>query len=176
MFSAPTLPNNTPWISISGLSNLVIDGGVNGSIQLTDNGTVPANGGTNGSGYNIYGIYAYSINNVTVQNLTISNLYNRQTNTEPIQGIGDGTAIQWSGSGLTVSNCFFTGCQDMIAGGYGNPAGSNLTVISCTLSNFNHGITLGVGQVTIPPLFYNVRIISNTFQEGDMSFLKPQMA
>jgi hypothetical protein len=45
MFSAPTLPNNGRWIA-GNVSNMVIDGGVNGVMQLTDNGTVAAHGGT----------------------------------------------------------------------------------------------------------------------------------
>ena len=115
MFSAPTLPNNSTWMGLGGQSWITIDGGVNGLIQLTDNGTVSANGGTLDYANNVCAINAFPIQNVTIQNLCISNMYNRQTNTEPIQGGGqDGSAVYWSGSGLTVSNCFFTGAQDMV--------------------------------------------------------------
>src|ERR1039458_4941485 len=64
-FSAPTLPSFSQWINIVGLSNIVIDGGVNGVIQLTDNGTVLTNGGTCDYGNSgVDGIYAYPANNI----------------------------------------------------------------------------------------------------------------
>jgi hypothetical protein len=115
---------------------------------------------------NIGGISASGINNVTIQNLTISNLYYRQTNTEPIIAGEDGYAIYWTGSGMTVSNCFLTGAQDLVSGGYGPTLASNLTVVNCTLSNYNHGITLGSGASN--PLFNNVILTGNTLQSGDM--------
>ncbi len=167
MFSAPTLPANSIWMYMAGRSNLVIDGGVNGLIQLTDNGTVVANGGTCDYGNSVWAINANAINNVTIQNLTVSNMYNRQSISEPDSAAGDGCAIYWSGSGMTVSNCFLTGCENGISGVYGNPANSNLTVVGCTLSNYNHGIIVGSGGV-VNPLFYNVTIIHNTLQGGDM--------
>ena len=169
MFSAPTLPAGSSWLSTCGLSNIVIDGGGTGILQLTDNGTLATNGGAmdyDNSG--VTGIYAIPSYNITIQNLVISNLYNRQTNMDYIQGaMGDANGIYWTGCGLTVSNCFLTGCQEMIACLYQNPAGSNLTLVNCTLSNYNHGFVLGSGGVS-DPVFYNVNLIHNTFQAGDM--------
>lgn len=169
MFSAPTLPEAYSLLTLDGMSNIVIDGGVNGLMQLTDNGTLIANGGAcHYQNQGLSAIHATGINNVTIQNLTISNIYNRATNTEAaLYPFGDGNGIYWQGSGLTVSNCFLTGSQEMISGVYGNPATSNLVVTYCVLSNFNHGIVLGAG--TSPnPFFTNVTITHNTFQGGDM--------
>src|ERR1017187_3091595 len=113
--SAPTLSSYAVWINLDNQSNIVVDGGVNGVIQLTDNGTIAANHGTmdyDNSG--ISGVHAYPGDNIVVKNLIISNLYNRQTNSDPVQGVTvDANAIYWAGGGLTVSNCVLTGCQEM---------------------------------------------------------------
>ncbi len=169
--SAPTLANNSSWINVAGRGWITLDGGSNGVIELTDNGTVAANGGTMDYGHSgITGIYASPVNNLTIQNLVIRNLYDRQTNTEPIVGVSgaaDATGVYWSGSGVTVSNCFLTGAQEMVFGIYSTLLTSNFTMVACTLSNYNHGFTLGSGGV-VGPVFNNVLITHDTFQGGDM--------
>ena len=168
MFSAPTLPANSIWINIKGSSWITIDGGVNGVVQLTGNGTVAANGGIMPYGNSgIHAISAALANNITIQNLTISNMFNRQTNTEPIIGADDGMGIVCEGGGVTVSNCTITGVQEAITLVFlSSPVFSNLTVVNCTLSNYNHAIVLGSGASN--PLFDNVILTGNTLQSGDM--------
>jgi len=171
-FSAPTLPNNQSWITLNGNNFITIDGGSSGVIELTDNGTVAANGGTKTFGNSgikaINGINGLgSIHNITVQNLMIRGMYVRQTNTEPIQGSGDSSGITLTGSSFSISNCFVSDCQDGIFLIYGSAVTSNLTVTTCTITNYNHGITVGAGAVT-SPLFNNLTITHNTFQGGDM--------
>jgi hypothetical protein len=166
--SNQTLTANTVFLSVAYCSNVVIDGGGSGSIQLTGNGTVSANGGTCAAGNGgIAGISAYGANNVTIQNLVISNMFNRQTNTEPIIGADDGMGIVCEGGGVTVSNCTITGVQEAITLVFlSSPVFSNLTVVNCTLSNYNHAIVLGSGASN--PLFDNVILTGNTLQSGDM--------
>lgn len=168
-FSTPTLPTDSQFLYLAGQSWITIDGGSNGVIQLTDNGTVAANGGTKDHGNSgISGIYASPIDHVVIKNLAIENIYNRQTNTEAIQGAnGDGYGIYWQGSDLVVSNCFLTGEQEMISGVYSASPSSNLTIVSCVLSNYNHGIILGSGGVA-NPIFSNVAIMNNRILSGDM--------
>lgn len=156
------------WITCS-QNSVVIDGGQNGLITCTSNGTVAAYGGTMAFGHDGSGVYI-SGNNVAVKNLSIINMYNRQTNTEAINnGSGDGNGIYIPGgsSGILISNCFISGAQNGITMTYGSVLTSNLTVIGCTISNYNHGFTLGAGAVT-SPVFNNLIIRSNVFEGGDM--------
>ena len=168
MFIGPTFPSG-PWINCN-QSYVVIDGGQNGLIENTNNGTVVANGGTMGYGYDGAGInFGYSANFVTVKNLAIRDMYQRQTNTEPIQSSGDGNDIYFAGhpSGVLLSNCWFGEAMNGVGMSYGSAWSSNVTVIGCTFTNYNHGFTLGAGAVTTP-VFNNLVIRSNVFQGGDM--------
>ena len=164
-FSAPTLSNNGAWI-ICGQNNIVLDGGSNGLIQLTDNGTIAANGGIFDYNNNVAGIVAAS-QNLLIENLAIRNIYQRTTNSEPIQGSGDGNDISLSGSGITISNCVLGEAMNSLMDTYSSTLSSNLTVTHCVLTNYNHGITLGAGS-GVTPVFNNVFITHNTFLGGDM--------
>ncbi|MGD0812279.1 MAG: LamG-like jellyroll fold domain-containing protein [Verrucomicrobiota bacterium] len=182
MFSAPTLPNNSAWININLVSNLVVDGGVNGLLQLTDNGTVPANGGTCDYGHTgLSGISsALPTKYVTIQNVTISNLYNRQTNTEPPQGpngnsCGIGIIDSEGGSPncWTISNCTVVNSQNAIVGTFQAEGSSNFIITACTLSNYNWGIEFATGVTNAA--FYGVFITHNILQGGDMYETAPSL-
>ena len=168
VFTAPTLANNATFLAFGSQSYLVIDGGQNGLIQLTDNGTVAANGGPFDYQNNCGGIGGGYGRDVFIKNLSVRNIYQRTTNTEATspQG-GDGSDIYYIGSGLTVSNCVLGEAANGIAVTYNAVLTSNLTVIDCVLTNFNHGFTLGVGGVA-SPVFDNLIIRSNVFDGGDM--------
>jgi len=167
MMSAPTLTNANSWIIEAG-SWITIDGGLNGLIQCTSNGTVSSNGGTMLYQKNIAAFSTPNIvNNVTIQNLTISNMYNRQTNSEFPQTSGDGGGIGLSGNNGLISNCFITGVQTAVAFGVGTIPFTNLTITHCAFSNYNWGITASSGGVP-SPMLYNMTITHNMFQSGDM--------
>lgn len=160
-FSNQTIPANSAFLTVSGQSNVIIDGGVNGLMQLTDNCST---GYTN---INVSGVLASGCLNLTVRNLTISNMYNRQTNTEPTLGaFPDAYGIHGSGSGLLVSNCTLTGADTPIAWTF-DGVQSNMTVMNCVISNFNHGIALA-SSLADNSLFNNVTITHNTINTGDM--------
>ena len=175
MLSAPTLPTSSCWLNCAGMSNLVIDGGVNGLIQCTDNGT-PTNysnsGGAHGTSdftnFNMQGIYAIPANNFTVQNLTISNLYNRLASSDdPVTGSWKARAIQIEGYNVTISNNVIYNTQDGIDFTYTFPASSNLVVVGNSIMGFNHGVVVGAGSYGSPPLFYNALIRSNKIDGMD---------
>jgi hypothetical protein len=178
MMTAPTLPVGGLWIQCSGMSNLVIDGGVDGIIQLTDNGTCsnywdPASGnhGTcDYTNFNLQGINAMNMNNFTVRNLTISNLYNRlRGSDDPATGSWKARAFNLSGNNITIQNNVIFNTQDGIDFGYGAPATSNLLVISNYIMGFNHGIVCAAGNAGsgVVPLFYNAFIRSNRIDGMD---------
>jgi hypothetical protein len=168
MFSAPTLPANSKWITIDGLSWITIDGGSNGAIQLTDNGTTAANGGTFDYDNPVTGIYGAGagVDHITIQNLAIQNLYQRQTNSDPSGSLMI-IAAYLIGSDVTYSNLFINACQGGIVHSYTPTVTSNMTIIGCTITNYNHAVEIGTGAC-LNPVLLNVTITSNIFQGGDM--------
>jgi hypothetical protein len=176
MFSAPTLPTQSSWITIQGgANNLVIDGGANGVLQLTDNGTVTSLGGTCDYGNTaIYGIYnAYLATNIVIQNLTISNLYNRQTNTDMTDSptvLSEGICLQGGAggnpAGWTVSNCVISGLHHSISFIFDSSGCSNCTITHCVVTNYAYGI--GFSPTAVGAKFYNFFITHNVIQAGDM--------
>ena len=166
-FSAPTFPSSTHWIDVGSYSWITIDGGSNGLIENTSNGTVAANGGTMTYGNDGAGISVATAGHLTIRNLAIRNMYQRQTNSETIQGTGDGNDIfLGGGSDIVVSNCVLGEALNTLTLTYSTTLTSNLTVTATILTNFNHGLTLGSGG-SPTPLFDNVLIFSNKFLGGD---------
>ncbi len=168
VFIAPTLPANSAWITIDGRSNLVIDGGVNGALQLTSNGTPSSYGWTGVYTNNpVRGIFGASlgVDHVTIQNLSILNLYQRTTNTDLGAEV---IATYMIGSDVTYSNLYINASEGGITHEYytATPS-SNVTITRCVISNYNHGVEIGTGNATNPTLL-NLIITHNTFQSGDM--------
>lgn len=129
---------------------ILIDGGTNGIIEATGNGTELA------TQHNLYGIRVDSANNIEVKNLTIKNLYQRTgTSTD-----GGGYAIHFT-SGIhdtiRIHDCVF----DWMAYGV-NVVGifTNFYGYNNTFSNINIGYNLGAAQAAT---IDGVYIYNNTF-------------
>lgn len=172
MMSAPTLVSpNVYWLDLNpgGGANIVINGGVNGIIQCTDNGTGPAYGGTcQYSTPNIVGIYDSSANYLVVENLTISNLYNRlPSSQDPQQGNCNDTALYLAGNNILVQSNVLYNNQEVVDYNAGSSVCSNISVISNNIIGFNHGITVAIGGQNGSPVFYNAIIRSNRLDGMD---------
>jgi hypothetical protein len=181
MMSAPVLRGSPPtWIYTSGGgsggSNLVIDGGVNGVIQCTENGTGSAYGGTSAfSVGDVTAIYheppSSAAANLTVKNLTISNLYNRlPSSSDPERGIvANDTAIYAiGGCNVLVSNCVLF--NNEVAFTYavgGSQVASNITFVNNRVTGFNHGVTVAIGASSGAPAICNVLIRRNALAEAN---------
>lgn len=138
--SAPSWP--TGAIIVYETSFVTIDGGTNGVIEATANGTLLANKTA------CYGIKADAGSYLTVKNLAFNNLYVR-TSIDDLTAGSDSVAIynrDANGIGIshfTVTNCtghdFYTGVQM----DYGATGGSDYTVQGCTFYNCNWGAICG---------------------------------
>ena len=129
-------------ISASGKSNIVIDGGVNGLIRNTDNGTLLGNQADS------IGIRGDHLLNFVVKNLTITNMYKH------IRGRGDwlrhGECVDITGSSLTVQSCHF-GDGDTLLSITTEPDGTSTNwatsrdwnVKQNDFTRFNHGFNFG---------------------------------
>jgi hypothetical protein len=96
--SNATWPNNTCILSATGRNYIVIDGGVNGIIEATDNGSqsnwVPAGDHTYAN--TLFGINLSGSDNIEIKNMTVQNLYHRV----PVSNDSIGDAY-----GIVTSDC-----------------------------------------------------------------------
>ncbi len=86
-------------IDTNGNSHIWIDGGVNGSIRNTENGTALAH--HQGESY---GIEASDCNGCRIENLTIADLYTHTSPTDATIDATENRGITFSGSNLTIAH------------------------------------------------------------------------
>jgi hypothetical protein len=139
-FSAPTWG----WGIITGTGGITIDGGVNGLIEATANGT--------GMTYS-NSICAIALNNckgVVVKNLTVQNMYVYQGPSDEQPGLtGSGSAVFISGnsSNITITNCLFHdsfyGIFDQYTSGCSNIVYSHCVAYNCNWGGGGGGGTYG---------------------------------
>ncbi|HKT47028.1 MAG TPA: choice-of-anchor Q domain-containing protein [Candidatus Acidoferrales bacterium] len=120
-------------ISANNLSYITVDGGANGVIQNTANGT--------GLAYhqNSRAIYMMGCANCTVQHLTMANIYVRRSNSDMAPTQTDLNCIYWlKSNNFTIS---YVTCHDAgwAFAGYGN----NFTLANSIAYNVDHGLAFG---------------------------------
>lgn len=119
-------------IYLQGRSHITVDGGINGIIENTANGT--------GRAYqqNSVAIYALWCNNCTVQNLTIQNLYVR-TSASDVAATHSVNCVYWHmANQMTVNHIT---CHDASWAVVGD--GNNFTLENSELYRVDHGVASG---------------------------------
>jgi hypothetical protein len=118
-------------------SYITIDGGANGIIRATSNGTELAT-----QLYNI-GVYVDNASNVSVKNLAIQNLYVRTRGADPSGSHVGGVGIYFleACDNALVSKCAINDVYYSVILAFGNC--SNFEVRNCNLSNMGVGIVIG---------------------------------
>ena len=151
-FSAPYWPT-AGAIQFNFNSNLVVDGGVNGLIECTANGTQLANQ-VNASGINDWMFH------VVIKNLTVTNIYR-------VVGPNDhgnvGNCIGICGSDITVSNCDVSWAISGIGYAYGSGSyatNANIFIVSNRITHCCHDIEIATGSGG-PALLTNCVIAGN---------------
>lgn len=121
---------------------LVIDGGTNGIVQNTANGT----SGTYANSQSSQGVAVTGSGNVTVQNLTVQNIYVKTTIGDTA-GTGNTAGIMFDGTNnVTISNNKVSGASLGISMGYEGASGITAATISGnTVTQGCHLITIGDG-------------------------------
>lgn len=143
-------------ININGQSNIVIDGGVNGLIQNTNNGS---NLGTQQQSFGIIG----TGDNVTIKNLIVTNIF------ISIAGQDNrfGGCIAVSGNSLQVTNCNLSwadACLNIPGSTVLNTTWSNVEVWHNHFYHFNHAIFAAPPQTN--GLLTNTDYSYNYFNAG----------
>jgi hypothetical protein len=119
-------------------SFIIIDGGANGVIESTNNGSSPTYPNQVDAG----GVYFPICNHCEIKNLTVSNLFVK--NTADGQGGGDAIDIH-SGSNNLIHNNTIHDTQIGIIHNFGNDTStqSGDSIYSNTIYHFNHAIAVG---------------------------------
>jgi hypothetical protein len=131
-------------ININGQNYVTIDGGTNGFIEATSNGTKGSSACPSGScsnQQNSDGIEGFG-NNCTIQNLTIEDMYVRTSLTDEAANTlaVDCIDVGLNGNGLSnvvINNNIVHDCLNGIFFQYGVAGGSNLTFSNNTIYNVN---------------------------------------
>jgi hypothetical protein len=127
-------------INLNGKNFITIDGGTNGIIQATANGTSLANQ-TDGGGC----VYTdQTVSNLIIENLTCSNIYVRTSTTDT--ATGNNFCFQFrTGSNDSVENNI---CHDMhwaivVVYGNGGTSSTNIQIFNNTMFDMDHGVIFG---------------------------------
>ncbi len=151
-------------IYVSRKNYIVIDGGANGIIECTNNGssaaTTPA--GSFGIQQNAEGVYLDTCDNCEVKNLTIRNIYQRVPNSNDSNAHGRGVVVINSNNARvnnnTISNAYFG-----IYAYASSAAKENLNIHENDISKISTGIVTALaGAVN----YSNIYIYKNKIYDG----------
>lgn len=164
-FSAPTWPGaanlrTSGAIMVDRKDYIIIDGGTNGLIECTDNGT------NLGNQVDSVGVCGTACSYFTVKNLSILNLYVRVAGTEQNdygRGIQNTAKLAKNYTNFNVTNCVIRNAYNGIQTDYGPGASANnIEISNCIISETNWGFVCGdrgggggsLGTIS----FYNNRV------------------
>ena len=119
-----------------GRSWIVVDGGTNGVVKNTANGSSLANRAAS------TGISGFACSNCTIQNLTIANIY---VNVSGNGSLGDNSvarAIDFTGSNWTIANNTIHDCGWCVVDFYSGTSDTNENLHSNNIYNFGHAFAL----------------------------------
>jgi hypothetical protein len=158
---------NAGAIFIAGRQWLDINGGTNGIIQATSNGTSGSFTNTTDNGSCIATGNSSSISNVTIQNVNCQNIYQRTSTTDVFSSNNDCMQLLIA-TAVTVQN---NTCNQMHWGivvtyGPGSTNSTSIQVNNNTVSNMDHGVIYGdpnVGASTLTSSNCSSAIHDNLF-------------
>lgn len=152
--SQPVCPYPNGCLNTNGNGYLVVDGGTNGVIESTANGTNLPNR------LSSVGLSAIKCSNCEVKNLTIQNTYVHTSNlSDSVVSYDQVNAIRYSGSNIAIHDNILHDAGWAIYQSFGND--SSISIYNNRIYNSSHGITIGgyggYGAVKAS----NIRIYSN---------------
>lgn len=125
-------------INLGGYANLLVDGGTNGIIQATANGSGLANQQVN------TGIYTTG-GNVEIRNLTIANLYVHSSAADTAVDQTQVNCIRFSGSNISIHNNTMHDAGWCLYEPYQSGDGT-ISIYDNTIYNIDHGWALATSQ------------------------------
>ncbi len=137
--SAPNWGSGSAAINGFGVSDIVVDGGTNGLIEATSNGTSLA------SSVDDTGVQLSNCSNCTIRNLTISNMYLRPNNPGDESGQNTGGIYVAGGNNVSIYNNTVHDTKWCIAYSFSS-AFSSLDIHGNTSYHCDHGIAVESGS------------------------------
>jgi hypothetical protein len=127
VLAAPYWSTSTGAISCNSRSNIVVDGGSNGVVKNTDNGTAKSNQ------QDSLGLFFNSCDNLTVQNLTVQDIYVRVEDTAGGTGFNSEGIELLDGNNILVTHTTITNVKTGIGFAFTRNS-SNFEVASSTFT------------------------------------------
>lgn len=145
-------------IAAEGRHHLVLDGGSDGAIYATNNGTTLA------FHEHGYGVVFTRCGDFEIRNLSLSNLYVRTPGSADPAGIGGGIAVlDWVSRGV-IRNCRVSEANTGICVAYrGGPVSQDILVCSNRVSRVSNGILVGSSEPGA--LCRNVQLCHNRVED-----------
>ena len=167
LFESGAKYSNTTWTASTAAitinkNYITLDGGTNGIIEATDNGTTSAFGGTKTYNRNIDGVLINASNNVTVKNLTIRTIYDRLASSVDCIKVGYNIHSTGQSSNITITG-------NTISDGYYGiyivlTNSENVTVNNNIITNTSTGINIAPGNTSSTGS--NINIYENDVRGG----------
>jgi len=128
-------------ILMSGRSYITIDGGSDGLIQNTSNGSAGGScpAGTCSTHQDSVGIQAYNCSNCEIRNLSITDLYDHTSFNDAAAGTDGLACVQFSGSNFFIHDNKFRDVGWCLYQNYTNDSG--VRIYNNDISRMSHGIT-----------------------------------
>ena len=139
---------------------LIVDGGTNGLIESTNNGSSPTYATANDDS----GVYFPECNNCIIRNLTVANLFRK--NTLDAQGGGDAIDIHKGSNNSIYNNTVHDSMIGILVGFAASSTQSGTRVYGNTLYNINWGIATGDGGANA--VFNDYQIYNNVIYDAYM--------
>jgi len=173
VIQAPYWSNGSAFgaaIYLGSYGNLIVDGGTNGLIQATANGTNLANQVDYG-----LGVYSFEASNVTIKNLTVANIYVHScaptSAAPPVAGCPDeggpntmGIFAQ-GGSAVTLSNNVVHDAKWCLNYNYpGGTTNSAIVISNNNLFHCDHGVAIGDGYTGA--VINGISVYGNSIHDG----------
>lgn len=131
--SQPVCPATTGCLSMNGRAHIMLDGGINGVVEGTDNGTVLSNRSPS------VGVSAHPCTNCEIKNLTIQNIYVHTFDPTDVALAGNRTnLIKMSGSNITIHDNILHDAGWAIYHVYGN-GDRGVAIHHNDMYNIDHG-------------------------------------
>jgi hypothetical protein len=158
IFSAPFW-GSSGAISVNNLNYILVDGGTNGMIEATANGTGLANQ-QDGKGISIT-----NCSNCEVRNLTVANIYVHTSNSSDESGEGTYGIYYAGGSNVLVHDNSVHDAKWCAFYAYSTGAtASNVSIYSNNLAGCDHGVVVGGGNSNAA--VSGVSVHSNVIHDG----------
>lgn len=143
-------------LNLKGNRYLIIDGGTNGIIENTDNGTIL------GHHEDSVGIEASYCSNLEIRNLTIQNMYVHlydSTHTDDTSAGPNGIQLR-DGNNVFIHDCTLHDMRWAIAHVFSSTMSTNLVISNCNIYNVDHGIAIG-GWSSASTAVRDIRLLNN---------------